>query len=621
MSGQKVFHRWSDTGIDLKGRNHGQLKTRCPKCSDTRNDKRDKSLSVDIDKKVWNCHYPPCSWSGGIMEEMQNKTSYIRPEPRSRQFGEKVEGWFKSRGISKETLEYFQITESVEWMPQTDKNGNCINFNYYRDKELINIKFRDGAKNFKMVSKAELIFYNLNAIKGRDECIICEGEVDCMSLYEASLFNAVSVPNGASKGNAKLEYLDNCWPYFQHMKKVVIATDGDDAGLMLREELARRIGKEICYFVEYPEGCKDSNEVLVKFGREKLNEVIRSAKQYPLEGIQTLNDVEDELEYIYKYGFPKGDTIGYPNFDRLISWRRGEFTTITGIPQSGKSNFIDQIMIRLSARHGWKFGVFSPESAPVQLHSISLIQKYVGQTFAGKNKMSVEHKDRAKKFVNENYWFLKFNEIDLTIDGILAKARELVLRYGIDGLVIDPFNYIEFNMTQGETETQYISKVLTKIKTFCELNNVHIWLVAHPTKIAKDKNTKMFEVPNLYSISGSANFFNKTYNGFTVYRNYKTGVVDVHVQKVKFFFMGEVGMASFLYDKEGVTGRYAEVEVDPDTEQIVARQAWENEMGDFAVQAEIPLEEVKVPQLTPINELLRKPAWDEIMQEEEAAPF
>jgi len=530
----------------------------------------------------------------------------LRPEPRKQNFGEKIRAWFESRSISKETLEYFKIGESIEFMPQTGKNNNCINFNYFRDGQLINIKFRDGAKNFKMVSKAELVFYNLDAIKGRSECVICEGEIDCMSLYEASIFNAVSVPNGASKGSAKLEYLDNCWPYFQHMKKVTIATDGDEAGLALREELARRIGKEVCYFVEYPEGCKDSNEVLVKFGKEKLNEIIRNASQYPLEGIQTLSDVDDELEYIYKNGFPRGDTIGYPKFDSLISWRRGEFTTITGVPQSGKSNFIDQIIVRLAARHGWKFGIFSPESSPVQLHSISLIQKYVGKTFAGRNKMSIDEKDKAKKFINNHYWFLKFNEIDLSIDGILAKARELVLRYGIDGMVIDPFNYIEFNMAAGESETQYISKVLTKIKNFCELNNVHIWLVAHPTKIAKDKTTKAYEVPNLYSISGSANFFNKTYNGFTVYRNYKTGIVDIHVQKVKFFFMGQIGMASFAYDKDGVTGRYAEVEIDSDTEQIISQQPFESEMKDFSVQAEIQIEEPETPRLTPISELLKR---------------
>jgi len=624
MSEQKVFRTWAESGIDTGNRSTGNIKTTCPKCSESRKNKRDKSLSVDLGKRVWNCHN--CGWSGGIMDENKNFKTYTRPEQRTSQVGPKLESWFASRCISLETLEYFKITESVEYVPQANEKRNCINFNYYRNKELVNIKFRDGKKNFFGVAKAELIFYNLDAIKGQDECLICEGEIDCMSWYEAGFYRAVSVPNGASKGNAKLEYLDNCWPYFEHMKKVIIATDGDEAGLMLREELARRIGKDVCSFVEYPEGCKDANDVLKKYGKERLNEIGRSAKQYPLEGIQTLEDVNDEFENIYNNGFPKGDGIGYPKLDKLITYRRGEFTTVTGIPGSGKSNFIDQISVRLAARHGWKISYFSPESAPVQLHAISLAQKYVGVTFAGKRKMSVEQKDAAKRFINENFSFIKFSEIDLTIDGILNKARELVLRKGIDGLVIDPFNYIEFNMSPGETETQYISKVLTKIKNFCERNDVHIWLVAHPTKIAKDKKTGLYEVPNLYSISGSANFFNKTYNGFTVYRNYDTGIVDIHVQKVKFFFMGEIGMSSFVYDKEGATGRYAEIEIDPITEGIKPPK-WENELKDFAVQQSIPLVEEESPkgQLTPISQLLNQQppdlnaAW--WAKEKEEAPF
>lgn len=271
--------------------------------------------------------------------------------------------------------------------------------------------------------------------------------------------------------------------------------------------------------------------------------------------------------------------------------------------------------------------VFSPESAPVELHAISLIQKYVGHTFAGKNKMTPVQKDAAKKFVNENFWFMKFSEIELTIDGILDKARELVLRCGINGLVIDPFNYIEFNMAPGETETQYISKVLTKIKNFCEENNVHIWLVAHPTKIAKDRNTKEYEVPNLYSISGSANFFNKTYNGFTTYRHYQTGVIQVFVQKVKFFFVGQVGVSSFVYDKEGVTGRYAEVEMDEATKEAMTEPIWENEMRDFATQQPIPLVDEERPkgQLTPISQLINQQQTDVDAawwaKEQEVAPF
>jgi twinkle protein len=94
--------------------------------------------------------------------------------------------------------------------------------------------------------------------------------MDCLSLHEAGIHNSVSVPNGASMGNQKLEYLDNCWEAFEGAKRIVLAVDSDAAGLSLREELARRLGKERCYTVSYPDGCKDANDVLLKHGKEAV---------------------------------------------------------------------------------------------------------------------------------------------------------------------------------------------------------------------------------------------------------------------------------------------------------------------------------------------------------------
>ena len=89
---------------------------------------------------------------------------------------------------------------------------------------------------------------------------------------------------------------------------------------------------------------------------------------------------------------------------------------------------------------------------------------------------------------------------------------------------------------------------------FCERQRVHCFLVAHPTKIMKNKDTGMYEVPNLYSISGSANFFNKTANGITVYRNAETGMSEIYIQKVKFKHWGQTGCVHLSWDS--VNGRY-----------------------------------------------------------------
>jgi twinkle protein len=552
-------NNFSEFGIDLKGRTSGQHKFTCPKCSSDRKKKHDKCLSVNIDLGLFDCHN--CGWNGTVnkFERMEKKT-YKVPELNNTQLSDKTLKWFLERGISKSTIIRFGITESNEFMPQAEKEMTCINFNYFRSGKLVNVKFRDAKKNFKMVSGAELIFYNLDSLLDDNTAIICEGEIDCLSFYESGLYNVVSVPNGASKGNQKLEYLDNCWEYFKDKEKIILATDNDEPGRALQEELARRLGKERCFIFQYPEGCKDANEILVQAGSkgpEVLRKCMEYVVEYPLEGITSVADIEDRINYIYQHGYPKGCKIGFDSFDKLISWRSGEFTTTTGIPGSGKSEFTDQIMVKLASLHEWKWGVFSAENQPEELHFAKLSEKLIGKSFYSNNheyKMNLDELSNAKNFINEHFFFVNIDEKNISLDGLLAKGRELVLRKGINGFLIDPWNYVEHKITQGYTETQYISEALTKVSRFCKLNNVHCLIIAHPTKIQKEDGK--YKVATLYDIAGSAHWFNKTDNGLSVYRDFETGVVDVYVQKIRFKFIGEIGKASFQWDK--FTGRYNE---------------------------------------------------------------
>ena len=169
--------------------------------------------------------------------------------------------WFETRGISPETLLDCQVTQGSEWMPQTGKTENTIKFQYFMGDQLINVKYRDGRKNFKLYKGAEKVFYNINSIVGYDNCIITEGEMDVLAFHEAGVTNVVSVPNGATLTNNNLDYLDNCIDYFEDKEKVIIAVDKDEAGQMLQQELVRRLGAEVCFLVDFDE-CKDANEYL-----------------------------------------------------------------------------------------------------------------------------------------------------------------------------------------------------------------------------------------------------------------------------------------------------------------------------------------------------------------------
>lgn len=546
-------------GINLHGKTAGQVKTKCPKCG---NAKHLYDLSVNITEGSYKCHRPSCDFTGYIkvQREIMHKKEYKIPAwQNNTNLSDKLVKWFKTRGISQRALQSMKITEGEEWMPQINGKTNTVQFNYFRGETLLNVKYRDAKKNFRLSAGAELLFYNENALM-KDSIIICEGEIDALSFFEVELENAVSVPNGASQGKQNLEYLDAVWERLEKINTVYLATDNDLAGISLRNELSRRIGAEKCLIIDFKD-CKDANEYLVKHGSIALGELINEAKPMPISGIITIDDISDDIDEYYHSEDERGKLLGFTELDRFISFEGGQKTIITGIPNHGKSEFLDQMLVLLSLRHGWKFGVFSPENLPLKMHFAKMCEKLIGKRFKGYNRMDESEKDMAKQYLRDYFYFICSESDDFTLEIVLEKAKQLIIRYGINALVIDPFNRMEHYQPVGMSETNYIGKLLDKMDRFCKLTGVHIFLVAHPTKVQKDKQTGLHDVPNLYSINGSANFFNKADIGMCVYRNFNTGNTEVHVQKVRFKTTGEQGLVQFQWNS--VNGRYNEVGTEP----------------------------------------------------------
>lgn len=557
---------YSDYGIVIpNGQRRGKTKCFCPQCHDQRRDKHDKSLSVDLDKGVWKCHY--CGWGGSLgytdVEKQQwmsrqpwfrpapirkRKPEYKRPTPKPHApMEERALAWFAGRGISRATLEALKVTEGAEWMPQKNGKANTVQFNYYRDGQLINTKFRTGDKCFKLCSGAELIPYNIDAIKGKKECIIVEGEMDALSFYEVGRHDVVSVPNGA---NANLDYLDDfIEDYFEDKETIYIAVDTDAKGVMLRDELIRRFGADRCRVLDFGEDCKDANEHLMAHGRESLLQCIAQAPEIKVEGVFTVSDFEQSLDAIFEFGLQKGVTMGHENVDRLISFETKRLCMVTGYPGSGKSEFIDEMAERLNMSYGWRFAYFSPENAPLAYHASKLIEKFTGKHFDRQHLSFGEYK-QVKEHLEQNFFFIAPS--DYKVGTILDKARYLVRRKGIKALVIDPYNRLE-DEKSGMKETDYISQLLDRLTNFAQQNDILIILMAHPTKPAKNRDGKI-DPPTLYDISGSAHFFNKADFGIVVHRDRVTNTVEIRIEKVKFRHLGEPGVALMKYNHNN--GRY-----------------------------------------------------------------
>ena len=488
---------------------------------------------------------------------------YKKPFQRIEKIDQRLIEWFEGRGISNNTLLRFNITQSVEWMPKADKETTAICFNYYRNDELVNIKYRAAQKDFKLEKDAELIFYNLDAIKDENTCIIVEGEIDVLSLHEAGIYNAVSVPNGANvKGNLNLSYLDNCIDYFYTKEKIIIAVDNDEPGERLKTELARRLGKEKCKYIDFPKDCKDANDVLKLHGKQALALIIEQCKDFPIDGIVDHNDIEKDVLNYYENGYPKGAPITIPGFEEYLHLSDGQMTIVTGAPGSGKSEFVDFIMTNTALNQSWRWGVLSFENTPASLHATKIAEKLCNGAFDFRkdqsHRISKDELMFCLPFIGSNFYFINPVDTDTTIDGIIAKASELVARKGIKGLLIDPWNYIEHKIPSNQTETQYISDALSKIKMAAVKLGIHIFIIAHPAKLKKEGDK--YEVPTLYSISGSAHFYNKTDNGMTIYRDMEKNLVVIHIQKVRFSWNGKLGTITYNYNT--YTRQYEYVESD-----------------------------------------------------------
>ena len=518
----------------------------CPLCSHTRKPKNQKAkcASYDWERGLGTCHN--CNTTFQLHTYQRKGASnkeYIRPVdhtdyniPRT-----KVAEWFKSRGISEDTLINLQVGEGSEYMPQTGKKENTIHFTYYVGNQLINIKYRDGRKNFKLYKGAEKVFYNINSIVGYDNCVITEGEMDVLALHEAGIKNAISVPNGATLSHNNLDYLDNCIDYFEDKTKIILAVDTDDPGLALRAELVRRLGAEVCFLADF-EDCKDANEYLMKHGKEKLRQAIKQARPYPLENVTTFKDIENDVTDFVKNGFKAGYQIGLSNFDQIFSTYTGQFITVTGIPSSGKSDFVDQMVVGYNKNYSWKTAFASPENAPNYLHAHKLMRKVWGDMPSRDDIGSAKWKEVANH-VNDNFFFIDMEKY--TLESVLRKGAELVKRKGIKCLVIDPFNKVRDRNATSLDVNLYTMEYLTKIETFAKKYDVLVFIVAHPTKMYKTSDGKI-EEPNMYNIKGGGEWYDASYHGLLVHRDYELKNTKVKVLKVKFQNLGENGAEAFF---------------------------------------------------------------------------
>ena len=529
----------------------------CPLCSANRKpqNRKAKCAMYDWERGLGTCMNCDTVFQLHTYKRKGNiDKTYIKPEWKNNVLlSDKAVKWFESRGISQSTLIKAKITEGEEWMPQTSKKENTIQFNYFINNDLINIKYRDGRKNFKLVKGAEKIFYNIDSTVGHDYVVIVEGEMDALSFMESKVESVVSVPNGATLNRLNLDYLDNCIEYFEDKSKIIIAVDGDEAGQNLQQELIRRFGAEVCYTISFGD-FKDANEYMLGNSSSMLKCLVDEAIPVPLENVVTLNDITEELQEFIHEGFKPGYQIGLDNFDSIFSTYTGQFITVTGVPSSGKSDFVDRMVVGYNLKYGWKTAFASPENKPTFLHAHKLIRK-IGNWMPSKADINSDKWNEVTEVVNDNFYFIENERYDL--DAVLQKGAELVKRKGIKCLVIDPYNKIKMNGSANMSIPDATMEYLTRIEAFAKKHDVLVIVVAHPTKMYKKEDGTIDE-PNMYNIKGGGEWYDASYHGLLVHRDYNKKTVKVKVLKVKFQNLGE-NQAEAHFKWDHTSGNYIPV--------------------------------------------------------------
>jgi twinkle protein len=414
-----------------------------------------------------------------------------------------------------------------------DRFGDStIEIPYYRGDQVVGRKYRTlaGPKKFAQEVGSEQIFYNRNVLADPGlalaPVIATEGELDCWAGLQAGFPRVVSVPGGApskalgNHGTAKYAFLDEA-PSLALSTQWILATDDDEAGHALREDLALRLGHRRCQWLRYPKGCKDLADALQRYGERGVVESLARA-QWMVGNVYRLQDVAFTAP-------PQAMPSGFPGLDEHYRLRLGDLCVVTGIPSMGKTAFVGDLACRMALRHDWPVCFASFEQSMQDQRRMLRTWK----AGAIEASLDAEQRDMADAWINERFCFvLPDADSRPSLAWLLERFAVAALRYEAKLFVLDPWNELEHERPKDMSMTEYVGDALHEIKAFARHYGVHVIVVAHPMKMHRDK-AGHYPIPSLYDISDSAHWYNRPEVGIVVHRQ-EDGSTLIRVAKSRY---------------------------------------------------------------------------------------
>lgn len=441
-------------------------------------------------------------------------------------------------------------------------NGQ-FSFDYTKNGEFWSRKIRTQDKKFWFEpSGKRLQFWGLEGVpvlpyRPSEPLVITEGEFDRIAVLQSCGGYALSVPNGGTAQKSEKEIIvaedsgfvylwedEKIIPEVEQFDKVILFTDDDDVGITLRDELSLRIGPSRCWFVTYPNGCKDANEVLKRYGESGIQKMVSASKPIRPGHLVSLMDVPPRQS-------SKTYSTGWGGLDPRLMFERPEIMVVTGIPNHGKGQFIRCLAFNLAKAHGWKTAFLAQEDPAhrIQRDAMRFAKQEYLKIYSGQPQwnMTREQEFAAEEWIRKHFFVSMMPEDEaVTMAMVEAEMESAVFHNDCQVFVLDPWNEIEHKKSKGEPETEYIERALRHLHRKTRRLNLLLIIAAHPTKIDDGKE------PSLYNISGSANWKNKCQHGVIIFKpSESSNGVKLTIEKSKDWeTMGFPGEAWMDFDRE-----------------------------------------------------------------------
>jgi twinkle protein len=498
------------------------------------------------------------------MTTSESATTAVKPSTSGMdRISLKAGKWLReNRGISPETTAQLPVDSATVFFPDCSEKLPALRFGYSQGWKARS--YPD--KHFVAGDSVKREFWNLaRVLKAQPATVwIVEGELDALAMVEAGIPSSAILStqgalakkiDGDPNEHSNYAYVkEGLAAGLNKVKKFVWCGDADDAGRLMRDDMVSLIGRGRFHFVDWPEGIKDANDMLLKDGPgELLDRVQNGALPWPIEGLYQLSDLpEPPALPVWMCGFPE--------WERKVLLAPRTLSVVTGHPGHGKTLLFNQIWFNIVKNYCIPICSFSAETRP-RPH----VRRQLRTLFHGgvlEAHLTDQERAAADAWINEMYFWMVPPD-QPTLKWILKTAEDAVIRYGCRIVQIDPWNRLEAARAAGEREDEYVLRCLKDCYAFATDMNVHVQILAHPAKMDGQRRGT---APMLEDIAGAKHWDNLCDQGFTVHRPklFEGGVAKTETQlfhrKARFDELGHPCQMMLDFDKK--TGKFKSVDYD-----------------------------------------------------------